>query len=84
MAQVKTAISIDKALSEQVDKLADELELSRSQLFVLAVEAFIERHGNQQLLHQLNKAYDDVPLEQAEPIVHQMRSTHRNIVDGDW
>ena len=59
MSNVKTAISIKDSLFEEVDSLAKSLHVSRSKLFVMAVEEFIHRHRNQQLLEQINQAYDD-------------------------
>lgn len=88
MANIKTAISINKTLFDQVNKLADELEVSRSHLFVLAVEEFIQRYENQQLLKQINQAYDDLPLpedeQQEEQIRRGMRLQHRQLVEGEW
>jgi len=84
MANVKTAISINKSLFEQVNKLADELEVSRSHLFVLAVDEFIQRYENEQLLRQINQAYDDLPLVDDEQILQGMRSPHRKLVEGEW
>ena len=84
MANVKTAISIDKSLFEQVNKLADKLDVSRSHLFVLAVEEFIQRYENEQLLRQLNQAYDDLPLADEEQLLQGMRPSHRNLVEGEW
>ena len=84
MANVKTAISINKTLFEQVNKLADELDVSRSHLFVLAVEEFIQRYENEQLLHQINQTYDDLPLADEEQILLGMRPLHRKLVEGEW
>ena len=84
MANVKTAISIDKTLFEQVNKLADELDVSRSRLFVLAVEEFIQRYENEQLLRQLNQAYDDLPLADETQRLRGMRLLHRRLVEGEW
>jgi metal-responsive CopG/Arc/MetJ family transcriptional regulator len=84
MASIKTAISINKNLFEQVNKLAGELEVSRSYLFVLAVEEFIQRYENERLLRQINQAYDDLPLADENQILRGMRSSHRKLVDGEW
>ena len=84
MANVKTAISIDKTLFEQVNKLAHELNVSRSHLFVLAVEEFLERYENQRLLEQLNQAYDDLPLPEEERLLKGMRLPHRQLVENEW
>ena len=69
---------------EWSNKLADELEVSRSHLFVLAVEEFIQRYENEQLLQQINQAYDDMPLADEEQILQRMRSPHRKLVEGEW
>lgn len=84
MQKIKTAISINKTLFERVNKLADELNVSRSRLFVMAVEAFIKRYENQALLHQINRAYDDMPLAEEEEEQQKMRRYHRDLVEGEW
>ena len=84
MANVKTAISIDKSLFDQVNRLADELEVSRSGLFVLAVEEFIQRYENGQLLQQINQAYDDLPDAEEVDIQRNMRRYQRHLVEGEW
>jgi metal-responsive CopG/Arc/MetJ family transcriptional regulator len=84
MANVKTAISLQKSLFERVDHLARELQISRSRLFVLAVEDFIRRHENRQLLEEINAAYDDLPDKEEEILRHKMRQRHRQMVDEQW
>jgi metal-responsive CopG/Arc/MetJ family transcriptional regulator len=84
MANVKTAISLQQSLFEQVDALAQELEISRSRLFVLAVEAFIQRYQNRQLLEAINEAYADLPDPEEKAHRHQMRQQHRQMVEGQW
>jgi len=84
MASIKTAISIQKPLFEQVDALAHELQISRSRLFVLAVEDFIQRYQNQKLLEAINAAYDDLPDPEEQILRHKMRQQHRQLVEGQW
>jgi metal-responsive CopG/Arc/MetJ family transcriptional regulator len=84
MANVKTAISINQTLFDQVNRLADELDVSRSHLFVMAVEEFIQRYENQELLDQINRAYDDLPLGGEEQLQRALRRHHRNLVEGEW
>jgi len=78
MANIKTAISIEKPIFEQMNVLAKDLNISRSRLFALAAQEFIERHKNIELLQLLNQAYDDLP--EPEPIMPKMRSRHYNMV----
>jgi metal-responsive CopG/Arc/MetJ family transcriptional regulator len=84
MANIKTAISIDKPLFEQVDDLAHELNTSRSRIFALAATEFIQRHKNLKLLEAINAAYDDFPDEKEASLQSAMRSRHLNMVQDQW
>jgi len=84
MATVKTAISLQESLFEQVNELAEELQMPRSHLFVLAVEEFIKRHENRKLLETLNEVYDDLPDSDEQALRDRMRQQHRQLVEGEW
>jgi len=84
MANIKTAISIDKPLFEQVDDLAHELNTSRSRIFTLAATEFIQRHKNLKLLEAINDAYDDFPDEKEASLKSVMRSRHLKMVKDQW
>jgi len=84
MTSIKTAISIREPLFEQVKSLASELNISRSRVFVLAVEEFIQRHKNRQLLDEINQAYDDLPNATEQKYLRKTRHQHRKSVDGEW
>ncbi len=82
MPNVKTAISIEKPIFEQIDILAKDLKVSRSYLFSQAAKEFLQRHQNSELLKQINEAYDDQP--ETEPLVSKMRSKHHALVKDQW
>ena len=84
MANVKTAISLQKTLFEQVEALAREMKVSRSRLFVLALEDFVRRYQNQQLLEKINLAYQDAPDRAEQKRLRKMRRQHRKVVEGEW
>jgi metal-responsive CopG/Arc/MetJ family transcriptional regulator len=84
MATVKTAISLQESLFEKVNELAEELQMPRSHLFVLAVEEFIKRHENCKLLETLNEVYDDFPDSDEQAWRDRMRQQHRQLVEGEW
>ncbi len=65
-----------------MDVLAKNLKISRSRVFALAAQEFIQRHKNIELLKSLNDAYDDLP--ESEPIVDEMRSSHYKMVQDQW
>lgn len=83
MAHVKTAISVQKSIFDQVEALAHELNISRSQLFNKAAEEFVQRHNNQKLLEQINAVYDDLPEEEDQRLLEQMRSKQRKILQEE-
>ena len=82
MASIKTAISLQESLLGKVDALAQELDISRSRLFVLAAEEFIQRHKNRELLEAVNIAYDDSPDTEEEMLRQNMLHKHRRLVEG--
>jgi len=80
MQSVKTAISLDGELLLKVNSLANDLHISRSKVFALAVQDYIKIRENQSLLEQLNKAYDDFPGEEEKVISKSMRAKQAKIV----
>ena len=82
MPNVKTAISIEKPIFEQMDILAKNLNVSRSRLFTMAAREFIERHKNIELLKQINDAYED--SSETNPMVAMMHSNHYRMVKDQW
>ncbi len=84
MSYVKTAISIDRSLFEKINDLANEMNTSRSRVFALAAEEFIQRHKNKELLNAINSAYDDVRDENESTFKSKMRSRHRSMVQDQW
>ncbi len=84
MTSVKTAISIQKSLFEKVDNLAREMNVSRSRVFVMAVEEFLQRYQNQQLLEELNRAYEDAPTQDGKEYLEHMRQQQRRVVVDEW
>lgn len=82
MASVKTAISLQKPLLDQVDELAQKLNISRSHLFVLATEEFIKRRKGQTLLKAINDAYvEPDPEEQA--VFDKMKRKFKELVEKE-
>lgn len=54
---MKTAISIPDTIFNEVEKFAREHNYSRSEVFVIAVQDFLEKQESQRLLDALNDAY---------------------------
>lgn len=81
---VKTAISMDRELFEQAEAMARQLKVSRSRLFVLAMESYIKRRQSQTLLEKIDRACADQfdSAEQRHAIAR--RISHRKLVEGEW
>ncbi|MEO7841809.1 MAG: hypothetical protein ABIU06_20900 [Anaerolineales bacterium] len=84
MESIKTAISIDKSLFAQANALARKLKVSRSRLFVLALEDFIRQQENRELLEKINVVYADEPDEAEKELRRRSRKSHRRLVEGQW
>lgn len=84
MANIETVISLNKSLFEQAETLAREMKVSRSRLFVLALEDYLRRHQNLQLLERINQAYPDAPDATEQKRLRRMRRPHRKVVEGTW
>jgi metal-responsive CopG/Arc/MetJ family transcriptional regulator len=84
MENIKTAISIKKPLFEQAEDLARKMKVSRSRLFVLALEDYIRRQENRELLAQINEAYTDEPEAAEQTLRRKAKRLHRRIVEGEW
>jgi metal-responsive CopG/Arc/MetJ family transcriptional regulator len=84
MPNVKTAISLQESLFKEAEALARELEISRSQLFAMALENFIKQHENRQLLKQINVAYSEAPNPDEQAYQTRMKDYHRQSVEGEW
>lgn len=85
-ATIKTAISIQQDLFDTINRLAEELHVSRSRLFVMAMEDFIEKNKNRKLLAQINAALcEDAPDAEEAQIQKMMKKKQaRNLETEAW
>lgn len=83
MPGVKTAISLDENLYNQVNQLANDMHVSRSKLFTLAVKDFVKKQESNKLLAQLNAAYSDSPSKEEKSISKAMHRKQRQIVEQE-
>jgi metal-responsive CopG/Arc/MetJ family transcriptional regulator len=84
MANIKTAISLQKSLFEQVNDLAHEMKVSRSRLFVMALEDYVHRHQNKRLLEKINHAYQGQSDATEQKRMRKIKRLHRAVVENEW
>nr|CAA6829148.1 MAG: Unknown protein [uncultured Thiotrichaceae bacterium] len=82
-SSVKTAISMQQHLFDDVNALADELNVSRSKLFVLAIEEFMKKNESKKMLAQINAAFADSPDETESKNSELMKGKQRKILEND-
>ena len=83
MAGVKTAISLEENLFNQVNQLARDLHVSRSKLFTLAVKDYLKKQESKKLLAQLNAVYSDSSSKEEKTISKAMLKKQRKIVEQE-
>jgi metal-responsive CopG/Arc/MetJ family transcriptional regulator len=83
MSGIKTAISLDEHLFNEVKETARDLNTSRSRVIRQALLEFMERRKNQRLFDQLNEAYKDEPTEEEENIARSMRDVQQRLAEQE-
>ena len=83
MATVKTALSLPEPLLADAAKLAQELGTSRSQVFVIALEDFLRRRRNRQILARLDEVYSDPPDPAEKAVIRRWGNRHAELVRSE-
>lgn len=82
---VKTAISLNESLFEKVETLTQELNISRSRLFAIAVQEFIERHETRRMIAAINKVQDEYTDDEDRAIQREIQEYQRkHMRDEPW
>jgi len=78
---MKTAVSIPDEVFEEAERLAAELQTSRSQLYSRALQEFVVRHAPNRLTEAMNRVVDEVGVEIDE---FSQRASRRVLEQVDW
>ncbi len=84
MKTIKTTISIQQPLFDQVEDMSKKRNVSPSRLFVIAMEEYIQRQRNRDLLDQINDAYTEEPDLFEQSLLNKSRKVHRMLIEGEW
>ena len=87
MAHVKTAISLDESLFREAEEWAGKLGVSRSQLFARAVEEYVRRHENEELVLRLDEAHADGLDDEEREHLERMWVDHARLLEetgNEW
>jgi hypothetical protein len=77
MPTVKTAISIDKDVFNEVISITKKLQISKSSFFSQAAQYMIHRKKNLELLGKINSAYEKMPETEDERIYKTASKRYR-------
>jgi antitoxin MazE6 len=78
---MKTAISIPDDVFAEAERLAIELQTSRSQLYSRALQEFVARHAPDRLTEAMNRVVDAVGSEVDE---FSQRASRRVLEQVEW
>jgi hypothetical protein len=81
---MKTAISIDDGLLQQVDHTARLMGVSRSRLFAVAVREFLQRQQQEQMLLRLNEVYASQPEPPEKRLLKGIKAKVRRTLKERW
>jgi metal-responsive CopG/Arc/MetJ family transcriptional regulator len=81
---VKTAISLNGDLLREAQGLARRLRVSRSRLFATAMEEFLERRRNRELLRAINAAHERGEDAEEARLRLARQARHRKALQGEW
>ena len=78
---MKTAISIPDDVFEKADELAQQLGMSRSQLYAIAVAEYVAKHRMRDITARLNEIYATEP-EVLDPALQ--RAQQKSVRTSEW
>jgi metal-responsive CopG/Arc/MetJ family transcriptional regulator len=78
---MKTAISLPDDVFESADELANELGISRSELYATAVAEYVAKHRSTDITARLNEVYAEVDGRLPPEI---RRAQARSIGKSEW
>lgn len=81
---MKTAISFEDELLLQADATARQMGVSRSRLFSIALEAYLRKRRNREIVDQLNKVYATDPTPEERRTVAGMQRRFRSTIREGW
>ena len=78
---MKTAISIPDDVFSRAEKFADHRKMTRSALFTVAVDEYIQHHRDDDVTRQLNEVYADEDSS-LDPVLARLQSL--SLPKEDW
>ncbi len=84
MPNVKTAISLPDNIFGEAEEIASRLGLSRSRFYAMALESFIAKYENEELLRRIDAAYAEEPDAGEKAGLAAMKRRQRELIKDEW
>jgi len=81
---MKTAISIPDDVFREADKTAEQLGLARSQLYVKAIQEFIEHHNKEKIREKLDAVYGSPESREEEFLDVSLNNLRKATEHDSW
>lgn len=81
---MRTSILVRKTTLEEADALARQMKISRSRLFSMALEEYIQRQQNRELLEKFNAAYTGEPDPEEQMLLEKYLKTQCELIKDKW
>ncbi|NEQ16742.1 MAG: hypothetical protein F6K44_24440 [Moorea sp. SIO3E2] len=78
---MKTEISLPDSVFEEAEALAQQVGLSRSELYLKALKAYLKRYNRYQILHKLNEVYSK-EYSELDPVMAKIQ--FMSLPDEEW
>jgi metal-responsive CopG/Arc/MetJ family transcriptional regulator len=80
---MKTAISIPDKVFEAAEKAAKRLGISRSELYVCAIQEYLAQHSDEHVTEELDRIYSNSQADnELDPALRKMQSNSLN--QAEW
>jgi len=80
---MKTAISLSDSLYEKAEETALYLGISRSKLYVMALEEFLTKNDGKLITEKINEIYGKIDTQEFEPYLNVGLESMRNLTKND-
>jgi len=81
---MKTAVSLQDELLLRADRTAQQMGISRSRLFSLALENYLRQRRKKEILDQLNKVYAEESSLDEQRTLAGMKRRFRSTIRDSW
>jgi len=81
---MKIAVLVDEQLLHEADRVATDSGVTRSQVFSMALEAYVRGRRHTETAEQLSRGYGSEPDTEEKRVTAEMKAKFEHIVEDRW